>query len=105
MPNLEPILPFRELADEYALRTWITEAAMLKAVSRTQWAAVIERFAPLLPATLALSCRTRKGVIYVLERRAGAAGKPDRVHIHRLDHRAKWLNEDKRKFDGKPLSC
>jgi hypothetical protein len=87
MPNLEPILPYRVLPDEYTLRTWITEASMLGAVTRTQWAAVIERFTSKLPATLALSCRTRKGVIYIFERRGT-------VITHRLSHRAKWLQEN-----------
>ena len=87
MASMTEILPRRELADEYALRVWATEASILGSVTRTQCTAIIEAFMPLLPVHLSLSCRTPKGVLYVNSFDPQTA----RVVTYYLNHRARWI--------------
>lgn len=89
MAGMTELLPRHELQDDLALRAWITDALARKEITRSQWQAVIDAFAPLLPATLSLSYRTPKGMLYVNAFDASTA----RVTTYYLNHRAKWIKK------------
>ena len=89
MAPMMELLPRRTLADEMALRVWATEALAMKWISRTQWAAIIAAFTPLLPANLSLACRTHKGLLYVHSLDPHTA----RLTTYYLNHRAKWIHK------------
>ena len=89
MASMNEVLPRRSLADEIALRTWITEALATNHVTRSQWSAIVNAFAPLLPVHLSLSYRTPKGVLYVNSFEPSTA----RVTTYYLNHRAKWIRK------------
>lgn len=90
MASLTEILPRRDLADDLALRVWVTEALATRHITRSQWAAIIAAFCPLVPVTLSLACRTPKGVLYVNWFDPCTA----RLSTYYLNHRAKWINRD-----------
>ena len=89
MASMIEILPRREIADEMALRVWVSEALAMKWITRSQWAAIIEAFSPLLPSIISLSCRTSKGVLYVNSFDPRTA----RLTTYYLNHRAKWIKK------------
>ena len=87
MASMNELLPRSTLPDEPALRSWISDALANRAITRSQWEAVIAAFTPLLPATLSLAQRTPKGVLYVHAFDPLTA----RVTTYYLNHRARWV--------------
>ncbi len=80
MSKRTPILPSADLADDYALKVWISPAVTDGLMTRNQWRAILDRLTPMLPTSAALSCRTPKGVIYLVTP----------LGEWRLSPRAKW---------------
>lgn len=87
MAGLSELLPRRELATELDLRIWITEAVVMREITRSQWDAIITAFLPHLPAHLSLERRTPKGVLYV----TAFDPRTARRTTYYLNHRAKWI--------------
>ena len=106
MPKKLPILPSADLADEYAVKTWLAPAIADSYVTRNQWRALIDFLVPRAPLHVyGLSCRTPKGVIYLFIDRADG-----RIQTYRLSPRADWHTEgltdtewNERKAAGEPL--
>ena len=67
MAGMTELLPKRALTDDFALRAWAAEALAAREITRSQWAAIVDAFAPHVPVTLSLVYRTPKGVLYVNE--------------------------------------
>jgi len=58
------MLPPADLADDYALKVWISPAVTDGLMTRNQWRAVLDMLTPKLPIRVhGMSCRTPKGVL------------------------------------------
>lgn len=78
-------LPRTVIETELALRQWLISVPTDHLITRTQYMAIVNRLAPLLPATLSLSYRTPKGYLYITVQ---AHGVPALTLT--LNNRAKW---------------
>ena len=86
-----PMLPHADLADDYALKVWISPAVTDGLMTRNQWRAVLDLLTPRLPIRVhGMSCRTPKGVLYLF------LTCPDRKQLatYRLSPRADWYHGD-----------
>lgn len=89
MAGMTELLPKRALTDDFALRAWAAEALAAREITRSQWAAIVDAFAPHVPVTLSLVYRTPKGVLYVNEFNPDTA----RMTTYYLNHRARWIKK------------
>ena len=89
MPKRLPILPSADLADEYAVKVWIAPAVTYGHLTRNQWRALVDFLAPRTPLHVyGLSCRTSKGVVYVMIDHPSG-----RIQTYRLSPRADWYTK------------
>ncbi len=89
MPKRTPILPSADLADEYAVKVWLSPAVTDGYMTRNQWRAVLDFLMPRVPLHVhGMACRTPKGVLYLF------LTCPHRKQLatYRMSPRADWYH-------------
>lgn len=91
MPKRTPILPSANLADEYALKMWLSPAVVDGNMTRNQWRAVLNFLLPRLPVrTHGMARRTPKGVLYLFL----TCPHKKQLATYRISPRATWYHGD-----------